>query len=333
MAQSDQVVQNATFPTVRGDINDNLAALYSQSSGPSAPTTTVAFQPWVDTSSSPPLWKIRNASNTGWITVGTLDPAEFQVEGNVDSLLPSQTGNAGKALLTDGAALLWGTIAASTFTKYLTPGTFTWNKPSGGTTAIVICWGGGGSGGRGGLGAGGGAGASGVIGILKLSDLSATETITVGAGGASVSVNGNGNSGGNSSFGTHVIGYGGIYGTNAAGSYSFGSTAWAQGTVETSAGFAGFDALTIFNGGSSRESRTDSDGGNGIFGGGAGGSCDASGTVGGNGGASVFGGDGGYGTGGGTAAGAGQQPGGGGGASESADSGAGGDGAVWVITL
>jgi phage-related tail fiber protein len=81
MAQSDQVVQNATFPSVRADINDNLAALYSQSSGNSAPTVTVAFQPWVDTSSNPPVWKVRNGSNTAWITVGILDPAGFTPSG------------------------------------------------------------------------------------------------------------------------------------------------------------------------------------------------------------------------------------------------------------
>jgi phage-related tail fiber protein len=81
MAQSDQVVQNATFPSVRADINDNLAALYSQSSGNTAPTVTVAFQPWVDTSSSPPVKKIRNGSNTAWITEGIVDPAGFTPSG------------------------------------------------------------------------------------------------------------------------------------------------------------------------------------------------------------------------------------------------------------
>lgn len=82
MAQSDQVVQNATFPSVRADINDNLAALYSQSSGNSAPAVTVAFQPWIDTSSSPPVWKVRNGSNSAWITIGVLDPAGFSSNGN-----------------------------------------------------------------------------------------------------------------------------------------------------------------------------------------------------------------------------------------------------------
>jgi hypothetical protein len=130
MAQSDQVVQNATFPTVRADINDNLAALYSQSSGNTAPTVTVAFQPWIDTSSSPPIKKIRNGSNSAWITEGVLDPAAFQVGGitpianggtgtttaalALTALLPSQTGNTGKSLVTDGSAASWTTISGIT---------------------------------------------------------------------------------------------------------------------------------------------------------------------------------------------------------------------------
>jgi phage-related tail fiber protein len=129
MAQSDQVVQNATFPSVRADINDNLAALYSQSSGNSAPSVTVAFQPWVDTSSSPPVWKVRNSSNTAWITVGVLDPAGFNAggitaianggtsattaTGALTALLPSQGGNNGKALITDGSTTSWGTASAA----------------------------------------------------------------------------------------------------------------------------------------------------------------------------------------------------------------------------
>jgi len=124
MAQSDQSVQNATFPSVRADINDNLAALFSQSSGNSAPSVTVAFQPWVDTSSSPPVWKVRNGSNSAWITIGVLDPAGFNAGGitaianggtgattataALAALLPSQSGNNTKALTTDGTTASWG---------------------------------------------------------------------------------------------------------------------------------------------------------------------------------------------------------------------------------
>jgi hypothetical protein len=87
MAQADQTVQNATFPTVRADINNNLAALFTDSSGNTAPTVTVAFQDWIDTSGANPLWKKRNAANNAWITLGTITGSAIAFEGT----LPSQT--------------------------------------------------------------------------------------------------------------------------------------------------------------------------------------------------------------------------------------------------
>ena len=71
MAQADQTVQNATFPTVRADINNNLAALFSDSSGNGAPSVTVPFQDWIDTSGADAVWKKRNAANNAWLTVAT----------------------------------------------------------------------------------------------------------------------------------------------------------------------------------------------------------------------------------------------------------------------
>jgi hypothetical protein len=71
MAQADQTVQNATFPTVRADINNNLAALFSANSGSTAPSVTVAFQDWIDTSGTDAVWKKRNAANNAWLTVAT----------------------------------------------------------------------------------------------------------------------------------------------------------------------------------------------------------------------------------------------------------------------
>ena len=71
MAQADQTVQNATFPTVRADINNNLAALFSDSSGNGAPSVTVPFQDWIDTSGTDAVWKKRNAANNAWLTVAT----------------------------------------------------------------------------------------------------------------------------------------------------------------------------------------------------------------------------------------------------------------------
>jgi hypothetical protein len=106
MAQADQSVQNATFPTVRADINDNLAALFTDSSGSTAPSVTVAFQDWIDTSGTDPLWKKRNAANNAWITLGTFDGNDIAFEGT----LPDQSGNSGEFLTTDGTDASWAAI-------------------------------------------------------------------------------------------------------------------------------------------------------------------------------------------------------------------------------
>jgi hypothetical protein len=238
MAQSDQVVQNATFPTVRGDINDNLAALYSQSSGNSAPTVTVAFQPWVDTSSSPPVWKVRNGSNTAWITVGVLDPAGFNAGGvtaianggtgattataALAALLPSQSGNDGKALVTSGSAASWGTVASgASIQTFTASGTYT--PTTGKTTFLVFITGGGGGSGGGSFGSSGG-GAGTAVRLYNTTELGSSASITIGAGG------GVGASGGSSSFtpaGTVGVmsGLGGGAGAVATGTGGTGGSA------------------------------------------------------------------------------------------------------------
>ena len=208
MAQSDQVVQNATFPSVRADINDNLAALYSQNSGNSAPTVTVAFQPWVDTSSSPPVWKVRNGSNSAWITVGVLDPANFQVGGvtpianggtgattaiaGLAALLPSQTGNAGKALVTSGSLASWGVVASgASIQAFTASGTYT--PTAGKTTFLVFATGGGGGGGNTSAslekGTGGGGGGT-ALRFYNTTEMGVSASITVGGGGGGSSTGG-----------------------------------------------------------------------------------------------------------------------------------------------
>ena len=371
MAQSDQTIQNAAFPTVRADINDNLAAIYSQNSGASAPSTTVAFQPWVDTSSSPPVWKIRNAANSAWITVGVLDPTNFQVGGvspianggtgqttaaaAIAALLPSQTGNADKALVTDGAGLLWSVITSSSFTKYTfaagsgtgSTRTHTWVKPSSGTTAIVLLWGGGGAGGRdhdgddGGCGGGGGACG---INFFQLSALGATETITLGQGGAGRTNDGTGEDGTNSTFGSLLTGQGGDGGNqgNQVGQFG-GNGGGVSGEESTNGGGRGSQAdgtesdflqflkASTFGGGGGGAPGGTSDqnkGGDSVFGGGGGGGYrDATGQ--GASGISMIGGNGGTGKNG--DADNGSTPGGGGGGTEDGTSGSGGDGECWVL--
>lgn len=250
MAQADQSVQNATFPAVRADINDNLAALFSQSSGPSAPAVTVAYQPWIDTSASPAVWKVRNATNTDWITVGTLDPTAGFASGGITpiasggtgqttataaltALLPSQAGNAGKSLTTNGTVASWGTIAAGVSIQSFTSST-TYTPTSGKTTFLVFATGGGGGSGSSdsGLPSGGGGGGGTAIRVYTAAEMGANATVSIGAGGTAGSVSGsNGGAGGSTVFtpagtGAAITGAGGSgSGLNGwAGAVGGGST-------------------------------------------------------------------------------------------------------------
>jgi hypothetical protein len=190
MAQADQTVQNATFPTVRADINNNLAALFTDSSGATAPTVTVAFQDWIDTSGANPLWKKRNAANNAWITVATITGSAIAFEGT----LPSQTGNAGEYLTTDGTVASWASITAAgkllRAPQVLTSGT-TYTTPANCTSIYVeAIGGGGGGGGTSSAGAGGGGGAGGYCAKYFTVVAAVSYTYAIGAGGAANSAGG-----------------------------------------------------------------------------------------------------------------------------------------------
>jgi len=349
MAQSDQTIQNATFPAVRADINDNLAALFSQSSGVSAPAVTTAFQPWIDTSTSPATWKIRNASNSNWITIGTLgttfasggvtpivNGGTGQTTANdaLNALLPSQTGNANKALVSDGTNVNWSTVA--TGQKFYYTSNTTWTKPSTGVAALVTLWGGGAGGFKSGSnsGSGGGGGCCTQI-LLQLSDLPSTATVTIGAGGAADTV------GGTTSFvgtGVALYAYGGGRGLEDGG----GNVLGGGGGGSISAGnfnvggsghgllFTGGSCLTVADGGSGAFSggaggAANKTGGSSSYGGGGGGGTSLGGSK--SGGVSLYGGNGGAGGSSGTA---GSFPGGGGGGARTGTPGAGGNGAAVI---
>lgn len=107
----------------------------------------------------------------------------------------------------------WLGGAGSDFQEFSSPGAHTWTKPAKGNLVLIECWGAGGGGGRGGntprAGGGGGGGAYARI-FKALSDLGSSETVTVGAGGPAItSGTANGTAGGNSSFGSHLVAYGG----------------------------------------------------------------------------------------------------------------------------
>lgn len=71
MSQHDYVIANQTFPNTRTDLNSAFAAIVSQNSGASAPSTTYAYQLWYDTGND--ILKMRNADDDAWIDLFTVD--------------------------------------------------------------------------------------------------------------------------------------------------------------------------------------------------------------------------------------------------------------------
>lgn len=65
MATHDYVLANQAGAAFRSDLNNALAAIVSQNSSATEPTTTYAYMPWFDTTNG--ILKFRNASNTGWV--------------------------------------------------------------------------------------------------------------------------------------------------------------------------------------------------------------------------------------------------------------------------
>ena len=67
----DYIIDNSTGANVRADINNALAAIVSNNSSSSEPSTTYAYQWWADTNEN--VLKIRNSSNNAWVTLLELD--------------------------------------------------------------------------------------------------------------------------------------------------------------------------------------------------------------------------------------------------------------------
>ena len=67
MAQHDYDIANQSGANFRADLNNALDAIVSNNSGSSQPSTTFAYEWWVDTSAN--LLKLRNSANNAWITL------------------------------------------------------------------------------------------------------------------------------------------------------------------------------------------------------------------------------------------------------------------------
>lgn len=83
MAQHDYNIANQTGLEFRADLNGMAEAIVTQNSGPTEPTVTYAGMKWLDTSTSPPIEKRRNAANNAWVT--TLTEAGRAVAGAADA--------------------------------------------------------------------------------------------------------------------------------------------------------------------------------------------------------------------------------------------------------
>ena len=71
MSTHDYNLANQSGASFRTDLNNCLAAILSNNSNGSAPSTTVAYSIWADTSAG--KLKIRNAANDGFVDLINLD--------------------------------------------------------------------------------------------------------------------------------------------------------------------------------------------------------------------------------------------------------------------
>ena len=69
--QASTYIPNGSGSEVRAAINNAFKSVLSQHSGPTEPDNIQPFMYWVDTSTSPPTTRQRNAGNTAWGVVPT----------------------------------------------------------------------------------------------------------------------------------------------------------------------------------------------------------------------------------------------------------------------
>ena len=77
MATHDYIIANASGAAVRSDLNNALAAIVSQNSSATEPSTTYAYMLWADTANN--VLKIRNSANDGWNAFAALNDTAFRI--------------------------------------------------------------------------------------------------------------------------------------------------------------------------------------------------------------------------------------------------------------
>ena len=92
MAEDDYVISNGTGAAVRSDINNALAAIASNNSKSSDPSTTFAYQWYVDTGDN--TLYIRNSANNAWVAVSAVGGIGSANLGLAPAASPTITGDA-----------------------------------------------------------------------------------------------------------------------------------------------------------------------------------------------------------------------------------------------
>jgi hypothetical protein len=140
MATHDYNIANQGFPAFRSDLNDALAAIVSNNSSATAPSTTFAHMIWVDTAADPSVVKIRNSDNDAWIDWFSIDQTNDRIKvinarelkvGSVTYTLPTSDGTSGQALKTDGSGVLtFGEVGATAYGLFrkADPSIVAWSK-------------------------------------------------------------------------------------------------------------------------------------------------------------------------------------------------------------
>jgi len=164
--------------------------------------------------------QVKDLSNQGGMSFsggaitanGTLTVAKLVINGTVSGssgyIIPSQSGQAGEFLYTNGSTISWNTVdggggAPSSISVYNSSST--WNKPGGIRRIWVKCTGGGGGGS--GYGESGSAGAhtESFVDVENINSIS----VSVGGGGGGTNYQSRGGNGGTSSFGNYCSSGGG----------------------------------------------------------------------------------------------------------------------------
>jgi len=104
MSQHDFNISNQGSGPSRADLNNALKALASLSSGASAPVTTYANMPWVDTATN--ILKIRSEADDAWINICYLDQGLDTFNLLDDTLVTDTSGNQ-TGLIGDQTTAAW----------------------------------------------------------------------------------------------------------------------------------------------------------------------------------------------------------------------------------